>query len=73
MKVITGTVVEGKIIVEGEPLTDGSKVTVLAQEDEATFELSPEQEAEILESISEIEQGKGIEGHRFLAELEKET
>jgi hypothetical protein len=73
MKVITGTVVEGKIVVEGEPLTDGSKVTVIAQEDEETFELSPKQEAEILEAISEIEQGKGIDGRRFLEGLEKET
>ncbi len=73
MKVITGTVVEGKIIVEGEPLTDGSKVTVIAQEDEATFELTPAQEAEILEAISDIERGKGIDGHKFLEDLERET
>jgi len=73
MKVITGTVVEGKIIVEGEPLTDGSKVTVIAQEDEATFELTPAQEAEILEAISEIERGKGIDGSKFLQELERGT
>ena len=72
MKVITGTVVDGKIVVEGEPLTDGSKVTVIAP-DEETFELSPQQEAEILIAISEIEQGKGIDGRRFLEELERET
>jgi len=47
VKVITGTVIGGKIIVEGEPLTDGSKVTVIAREDEEAFELAPEQEAEI--------------------------
>jgi hypothetical protein len=73
MKVITGTVVEGKILVDGEPLRDGSKVTVIAQDDEAAFELSPAQEAEILEAISEIEQGKGIDEHKFLQDLEKET
>lgn len=73
MKVLTGTVIGGKIIVEGEPLTDGSKVTVIAREDEEAFELAPEQEAEILEAISEIEQGKGIDGRRFLEELEDET
>jgi len=73
VKVITGTVIGGKIIVEGEPLTDGSKVTVIAREDEEAFELAPEQEAEILEAISEIEQGKGIDGGRFLEELDEET
>jgi hypothetical protein len=29
VKVVTGTVIGGKIIVESEPLTDGSKVTVI--------------------------------------------
>ncbi len=73
MKVMSGTVVEGKIVVDGEPLTDGSKVTVIAPDDEVTFELSPQQETEILIAISEIEQGKGIDGRRFLEELERET
>jgi len=43
MKVMTGTVVDGKVVIEGEPLTNGSKVTILAPEDDDdTFELSPE-------------------------------
>ena len=73
VNVIIGTVVDGKIVVEAEPLTDGSKVTVIALDEEETFELSPQQEAEILIAISEIEQSKGIEGRRFLEELERET
>jgi hypothetical protein len=48
-------------------------VTALAPDDEETFDLSSEQEAEILKAISEIEQGKGIEARRFLEELERET
>ena len=72
MKVVTGTVVDGKIVVEGDPLADGSKVTVIAPDDEETFALSPQQESEILLAISELEQGKGIDARRLLKELEKE-
>ena len=72
MKVISGTVVDGRIVVEGEPLIDGSKVTVIAHEDEKTFELSSEQEAELLEAIAEIERGEGIDGYQFLEELERQ-
>ena len=71
MKVITGTVVDGKIVVEGEPLIDGSKVTVIAHEHEKTFELTLEQEAELVKAIDEIERGEGIDGYQFLEELEK--
>lgn len=35
MQLATGTVVDGKIVVEGEPLPEGSVVTILAQEAEA--------------------------------------
>jgi hypothetical protein len=70
MKVITGTVVDGKIVVEGEPLQDGSKVTVLAPEgDDDTFELPPEQEAILLQAIEEIERGEGMDAREFLKEL----
>jgi len=70
MKVITGTVKNGKIVIEGEPLADGAKVTVLAPDGEDdTFELTPEQEELLLEAIGEIERGEGIDGHQFLKEL----
>jgi hypothetical protein len=70
MKVITGRVVDGKIVVEGDPLTDGSKVTVLAPEgDGDTFELPPEEEALLLEAIGEIERGEGIDARKFLKQL----
>ncbi|HEX9723333.1 MAG TPA: hypothetical protein VGC53_03535 [Vicinamibacteria bacterium] len=70
MKVVTGIVVDGKIVVEGEPLTDGSKVTVLAPEGEGdTFELPPEQEALLLEAIGEIERGEGIDARKFMKQL----
>jgi len=70
MKVIAGTVVDGRIVVEGETLVDGSKVTVLAPEgDEDTFELPPEQEAILVQAIAEIERGEGIDAGEFLKEL----
>ncbi len=70
MKVTTGTVVDGKIVVEGEPLEDGSKVTVLTPEgSDDTFELPPKQEAILLQAIEEIERGEGIDAREFLEEL----
>ena len=48
MKIITGRVVNESIVVEGEKLEEGTKVTVLAKEDDETFQLSPQDEAELL-------------------------
>ncbi|HTO50313.1 MAG TPA: hypothetical protein VML91_21945 [Burkholderiales bacterium] len=71
MKVATGTVIDGKVVVEGEPLEEGTKVTVVLREDEEFFELTPEEEAELLASIAEIERGEYITGEELLERLRR--
>jgi hypothetical protein len=71
MKVATGTVVDGKVVVEGESLAEGSKVTVILREDEESFDLTPEEEAELLASIAEIERGDCIPADDLLERLRR--
>ena len=71
MKVATGTVVDGKVVVEGESLAEGETVTVLLREDAETFDLTSEEETEILESITAIERGEFISGEQLLQRLRR--
>jgi hypothetical protein len=71
MKLVTGKVVDGKIEVEGERLKEGSTVTVLAQEDDETFELTAEQEAELSRRIQAVENGRFVNGDELLHELSR--
>jgi hypothetical protein len=71
MKVATGIVVDGKVVVEGEALTEGSTVTVVLREDDETFELTPEEEEELLESIQQIERGEFVSGEQLLERLRR--
>jgi hypothetical protein len=71
MKVATGTVIDGKVVVEGEPLEEGAKVTVVLRENDEYFDLTPEQEAELLASIDEIERGEYITGDELLERLRR--
>jgi len=71
MKVATGTVVDGKVVVEGEALTEGSTVTVVLREDDETFELTVEEEAELLASIADIERGEFISEEELLQRLRR--
>lgn len=71
MKVATGTVIDGKVVVEGEALAEGATVTVVLREDDETFELTAEEEAELLESIAEIERGAFITGEELLERLRR--
>ena len=69
MRVATGKVVAGKIVVEGDPLAEGSIVTVLAPENGEIFELNADDEAALLTSIEEAERGDVVDGEEFLREL----
>jgi hypothetical protein len=69
MKIATGRVVGGKVVVDGMPLEEGALVTVLARDDEKGFTLSPEEEAEILLSIAEADRGETISAEELLAKL----
>jgi hypothetical protein len=71
MQLATGIVMDGKIIVEGEPLPDGTVVTILAREADETFEVPPELEAELLESIAEADRGETIPADELLQRLRR--
>ena len=69
MRVTSGRVVAGEILVEGEPLRDGSIVTVLARDDDETFELDSAAERELLESIAEADRGDTVPADQVLRAL----
>jgi hypothetical protein len=69
MKIATGKVVGGKVVIDGEFLQEGESVTVLARDAENGFTLSPEDEAELLLSIAEADRGETISAEELLAKL----
>ena len=50
MQLTTGIVVGGKIIVEGDPLPEGTVVTILARDNEETFDVP----AELIERLNRM-------------------
>ena len=71
MQLATGTVVNGKVVVEGEALPEGATVTILLREAEETFEVPPELEAELLESIAEADRGETISAEDLIERLRR--
>ena len=66
MRVTSGKVVSGQIIVEGDPLPEGVLVTVLARDPDETFELDAAAEAELLLSLAEADRGELIPAEEVL-------
>ena len=73
MQVTTGIVVNGKVVVEGDPLPDGTVVTIIARDAEETFEVPPELEAELLESIAQADRGETISADEVIERLRRLT
>ena len=69
MKIITGKVVDGRIEVPSGTLEEGSSVTVLVPDGEATFELSPEEVRELQSSIDQASRGEVVDGWQLLEQI----
>ena len=69
MQVATGTVVNGKIVLEGVSLPEGAVVTVVTRGADEGFHLSPEQEDELLAAMAEIERGHTVSLEDLLSSL----
>ncbi len=71
MQLTTGTVVDGKIVIEGAPLPEGTVVAILATEGDETFAVPAELENELLESIAQAERGEAIAVDVLLKQLRR--
>jgi hypothetical protein len=71
MKIVTGTVTHGRVVVEGEPFLEGEKVTILGQEGNETFHVSPNEKRQLLESIAQADRGEFVDGEALLSELDE--
>ncbi len=75
----TGTVQNGVIVVDGEPLPEGARVTVEVDEpvmvvdfdEHGDIVMTPELEAELAAAEAEADRGEGIPLAEFLADLRR--
>ena len=73
MQVATGTVVDGKIVLEGVPLAEGAVVAVVTRGADEGFSLTQEQENELLAAMAEIERGEYVTLEELLHSLPKHS
>jgi hypothetical protein len=71
-EVLAGVVRDGKVVLKDSRLPEGTRVTVKVLEtddDSDTFEVTPEEKAELLTSIAEAERGEGVDAYDRLRQL----
>jgi hypothetical protein len=69
MRIATGKVVAGKVVVDGLPLEEGTTVTVLAADDAESFDLGPAEEAALLAAIAEADNGDLLDADEVTTDL----
>jgi hypothetical protein len=69
VRIATGKVVDGKVVVDGEPLDEGAVVTVVAADGEQTFRLSSDDEASLRIALAEADRGEGADADELLDDL----
>lgn len=71
MQLATGTVIDGKVVIEGLALPEGTVVTVLTRDHEQAVRLSPAEEAQLLEALDEADREEGISAEELFARLQR--
>lgn len=71
MQVLTGTVVEGKVVLDGASLPEGASVTVFAEQPGETVRLPPRLQTELEAAIDEADREEGISAEELFAQLKK--
>jgi hypothetical protein len=69
MQIATGTVIDGKIVLEGVQLSEGARVTVVTRGADEGFALTSAQEDALLESIAQIKRGECFSLYEVLLSL----
>ncbi len=71
VQLTTGTVVGGKVVIDGDLLTEGAVVTILSRESDETFEVPADLEPELLESMAEADRGDTISADELIERLRR--
>jgi hypothetical protein len=71
MKIATGTVTQGAIVIEGQSFSEGEKVTVLSYGTGEPFRVSPDEKRMLLESMAQADRGEFVDVDDLLAELDE--
>ncbi len=69
MRVATGTVISGQVVLDDEPLVDGTAVIVISKEREDAVRLSPDELAELEAGIAEADRGDTISGDELFSRI----
>lgn len=69
MRIVSGRVIRGKVVVDGARLDEGASVTVLVRDADETFAMTAEAEAALLEAIAEADRGDVISAEAVVAKL----
>ena len=71
MRVATGTVVAGQVVLDDSEFIDGTHVVVLSRDREDEVRLPPDELAELEAGLAEADRGETISGEELFARLRR--
>ena len=72
MQLVTGTVIEGKVVLSGVTLPEGAIVTVLAQHAQSSVKLPAHLQAELEDALAEADREVGISADKLFALIKQQ-
>jgi hypothetical protein len=69
MELLTGKIIGGKVVLDGDSLAEGTVVAVIAKGDRSPARLPRALQKELEEALEEADQEEGISGEEMLEKL----
>ncbi len=69
MHIVTGTVINGKVVLDGASLPEGAPVTVFAKEADVPVRLPGHLRSELEQALTEADSEEGISAEALLEQL----
>ncbi len=71
MRIATGTVISGKVVLDDAAIADGTDVYIVTRDVDEVPMLSPEERAELEAGIAEADRGDVVSGEDFFEHLRR--
>ena len=71
MQIVTGIVIDGKVVLDGVSLPEGAAVTVFAKEADVPVRLPGHLQSELEQALAEADSEEGISAEELLEQLKQ--
>jgi hypothetical protein len=71
VKIATGTVTRGTVVIDGQAFAEGERVTVISYDEGEPFQVTAEEKRLLLASMAQADAGEFVDAEQLLSDIDE--